>query len=286
MLRENTVSGSDVKHPGLKLRMAVSGTVLFAFYMLIATAVWEFVGSAVAVVGLTILFVGVQYKLGKWLALRSINAENLPEDEFDEVHETVARLSDDMGIDKPRLMYAPMGAPNAFAVGRQASGVVVLGTELMQILDDDELEGVIAHELAHLKNRDVLPMVIGQSIAMLFGWGVYFVVNELIGGLTGWILGWIASVIAQLLVTIFVLVISRAREYAADEDAAQYTGNPAALASALAKIGHVNQQVEQSAVNDSVSALCIFGDNRGLFARLFASHPPMEKRIARLEHLD
>ncbi|WP_411964676.1 M48 family metalloprotease [Haloferax sp. YSMS24] len=275
-----------MRHVGLKLRMAVSGTILFAFYMLIATAVWEFLGSAVTVVALTVLFVGVQYKLGKWLALRSIDAEALPEDEFANVHETVETLSDEMGIDKPTLMYAPMGAPNAFAVGRQGSGVVVLGTELMEVLDADELEGVIAHELAHLKNRDVIPMVLGQSIAMLFGWGVYFVVNEAIGGIVGWILGWMASIVAQLLVTIFVLVISRVREYAADEDAAQYTGNPDALASALAKIHHVNEQVERTAVNDSVSALCIFGQSRGLLARLFASHPPMEKRIARLRQLD
>ncbi|KAB1193103.1 M48 family metalloprotease [Haloferax sp. MBLA0076] len=274
-----------MKHTGLKLRMAVSGTVLFAFYMLLATAVWEVLGSVVTVVVLTVLFVGVQYKLGKWLALRSIDAEELPEDEFADVHQTVESLSAEMGITKPKLMYAPMGAPNAFAVGRQGSGVVVLGTELMQILDDDELKGVIAHELTHLKNRDVVPMVLGQSIAMLFGWGVYFVVNEAIGGIVGWILGWIASIIAQLLVTVFVLVISRVREYAADEDAAQYTGNPEALASALAKIGHVNEQVERTAINDSVSALCIFGQRDGILARLFASHPPMEKRIARLQQL-
>ncbi|MFC6732659.1 M48 family metallopeptidase [Haladaptatus sp. DYSN1] len=271
-----------MRHFGLKVRMAVAGAILFAFYMVIATIAWSMTGSIALVAVLSLLLVAGQYKLGKWLAVRSVGAEDLPEDRFADIHRTTERLSEDMGIPKPRLMYAQMGSPNAFAVGRKGSGTVVISTELMQLLDDDELEGVIAHELAHIMNRDVVTMVLGQSVAMLIGWGVYFMVRQVADGIFGWILAWIASVIANMLVMIFVLVISRVREYAADEDAAYYTGNPEALASALAKLGHVNQQVEETNIDDSVSAMCIFGVQKGLFASLFATHPPIEKRINRL----
>ncbi|WP_336359264.1 M48 family metallopeptidase [Haladaptatus sp. ZSTT2] len=271
-----------MRHLGLKVRMAIAGSILFAFYIVIASIAWAMTGSIALVAVLSLLLVAGQYKFGKWVAVRSVGAKDLPSDQFADIHEKTERLCEKMDIPKPRLMYAQMGSPNAFAVGRKKSGTVVISTELMEVLDDDELEGVIAHELAHIKNRDVVTMVLGQSVAMLIGWGVYFVVRNVADGILGWILAWIASIIANMLVMIFVLVISRVREYAADEDAAQYTGNPEALASALEKIGHVNRQVEETNINDSVSAMCIFGVQKGLFASLFATHPPIEKRIQRL----
>ena len=270
---------------GLKVRMAIVGTILFAFYIAAATViatVFALPILPVLVVGIVALPV-IQYKLGKWLALRG--AEDMPEEgQYAEVHRMTESLSRDMGVEKPRLMVMQMGVPNAFAVGRKGAGVVVVSTELMQLLQRDELEGVIAHEIAHIKNRDVITMVIGQSIAMIVGMAVYYVyvfAGENNPG--GFIVGWVLSAIAQMIVTIFVLAISRYREYVADEDARQAIGSGDPLARALEKIS-AGAEGRESMVDENMSALCIFNAERGLLASLFATHPPTEKRIERLRY--
>ncbi|MFC4552887.1 MULTISPECIES: M48 family metalloprotease [Halorussus] len=270
-----------MRHAGLKARMVLSGTIVFAFYAAMAWFLRGLFGLPV-ILALSVVFAAAQYKLGKWLALRGVGAEDLPEDEYPEVHRTVERLSDDMEIPKPRLMVGRMGVPNAFAVGRKGAGVVVVSETLLELLEDDELEGVLAHELAHVKNRDVVLMVLGQSVAQMLGMVVFWVVALADDGIAGTIVAWILSAIVQMVVTVFVLAISRHREYVADSDAAEYTGDPEAMASALAKIAQVGRHDDAPDVQDRVGALCIFGGKRGLLATLFATHPPMEKRIARL----
>lgn len=268
-------------HIGLKLRMVASATILFGFYLLVATAMYAWLGSLPVVVVLSVIFAAAQYKFGKWLALRSVSAEDMPVSRYPTIHEAADDLCADMGIDTPRLMVADMGAPNAFAVGRRNAGVVVLGSELLAVLDKDEVEAVLAHELAHLKNRDVVMMVLGQSIAMLFGWGVYMIVRRSVRGIGGFVLAYAVSTLANLLVTLFVLVISRSREYAADSDAAEYTGRPDAMVRALQKIsGQSDSSIEQ---DRAISAMCIFNPHEGLFGRLLATHPPVESRISALE---
>ena len=199
-----------------------------------------------------------------------------------------------MGIDKPRLMVADMGVPNAFAVGRRGAGVVVVSTEIIDLLERDELKGVLAHELAHINNRDVVMMLIGQSIAAMVGIVVQFAV--LFGGernIGSYIFAMIAGSIAQMIVSLFVLAISRYREYVADSDAAKYTNNPDAMARALEKIsqgakerqhqrGRGQQQQQQNGTPDEVAALCIFEGDRGILQTIFATHPPVEKRIEKL----
>jgi heat shock protein HtpX len=293
--------GSMNLHTGLKLRMLVAGSILFAFYAAI-------VGLGIAIWGLdiwpivlaaTALFGVFQYVMGKKMALWSVGAEDLDENEHYQIHAAVERLSQEMGIEKPRVMKAGMGVPNAFAVGRKGAGVVVLSEELMAVLDQDELEGVIAHELAHIRNRDVVMMVIGQSIASLVGIAVYFLTVMGERNFGAMIMGWILSSIAQTIVMIFVLAISRYREYVADADAASAIGRGEPLARALEKISDYNQQAQAQAqaqrgrgsrdrgnnggVDDTVQALCISGgSDRSLIQKIFATHPPMEKRIARL----
>jgi heat shock protein HtpX len=187
-----------------------------------------------------------------------------------------------MDIDKPRLMVAEMGVPNAFAVGRKGAGVVVVSKEIIQLLDHDELEGVIAHELAHIKNRDVVLMVLGQSIASMVGIVVQWA--YILGGernIASYFAGMILGTIAQMIVLIFVMAISRYREYVADEDAATYTRNPDAMARALEKISSGAQDKEMKG-EDTVNALCIFGSSGSLLQKIFSTHPPTEKRIERL----
>ncbi|MFY4813600.1 M48 family metallopeptidase [Haloarcula sp. AONF1] len=268
---------------GLQVRMLVVGAILFAFYVFAGTALSVLLGLPLVPVLLVGILVvpAIQYKLGKWLALRG--AEDMPDDQrFGYVHQTVRRLCRDMNIEEPRLMVMDMGVPNAFAVGRKGAGVVVVSSELMQLLDDDELEGVIAHELAHIKNRDVITMVVGQSIGMLVGYVAYFAV--LFGGernIGSWLMAMVASSLANALVMVFVLAISRYREYVADADARRAIGTGEPLARALEKISR-GAEGRESAVDDSMNALCIFNADKGLFEKLFSTHPPTEKRIQRL----
>ncbi|RBI63476.1 protease [halophilic archaeon] len=274
-----------MRHFGLKARMAITGSVLFAFYAVAAVVVMGVFGWPLPLVLLgSVAFVGVQYKVGKWAALRSVGAEELPEDRYSDVHRRVESLADDMGIDKPRLMVARMGVPNAFAVGRKGAGTVVVSEELLRLLDPDELEGVLAHELAHVRNRDVVMMVLGQGVASIVAivaqWAVLLTGDN---DIADFFLAIVVGQVTQMLVMLFVFAISRYREYVADSDAADEIGGGEPLASALEKISSGSQRARDSEVDAQVNALCIFGEGSGL-ARLFASHPPVEKRIERLRN--
>jgi heat shock protein HtpX len=273
-----------MRHVGLKARMAIVGSLLFGFYGVAAVVLMGMFGEGALplILAGSVLLVGVQYKIGKWAALRSVGAENLPEDRFGEIHRQVERLSEDMGIEKPRLMIARMGVPNAFAVGRKGAGTVVVSEELLRTLDADEVEGVLAHELAHIRNRDVVMMVLGQGIASIVAIAAQWIVlltgdNEIVD----FFLAMIVGQIVQMIVMVFVLAISRYREYVADSDAATEVGGEP-LASALEKISRGTERASETEIDEQVSAMCIFGVDRGLIGRLFASHPPVEKRIERL----
>jgi heat shock protein HtpX len=274
-----------MRHIGLKVRMAIVGSILFAFYAVAALVAMAAFGQGVlplVLVG-SVLLVGVQYKVCKWGALRSVGAEDMPEDQFADVHRSVERISEDMGIKKPTLKIAKMGVPNAFAVGRKGAGVVVVSEELYHLLDHDELEGVLAHELAHIRNRDVVMMLIGQGIASIVAIVAQFVVlftgdNDI----ADFFLAMIVGQIVQVIVMVFVFAISRYREYVADADAAESIGRGDPLARALEKISQGNQRKQRdSKIDGEVNALCIFGEGVGI-AKLFSTHPPTEKRIEKL----
>jgi len=274
-----------MRHLGLKLRMAVVGAILAGFYLVAVAAAMVAFGTGVwplAIAG-SVALVGVQYKVGKWAALRSVGAEDLPENRSPEVHRQVEALSAEMGIEKPALKVARMGVPNAFAVGRKGAGVVVVSEELLDLLDEDELEGVLAHELAHIANRDVVTMVLGQGIASIVAivaqWAVLLTGDN---DLADFFLAIVVGSLVQFVVMLFVLAISRYREYVADADAAGAIGGGDPLARALEKIQRGNERGRESAVDEQVSALCIFGESQGLLTKLVSTHPPVEKRIERL----
>ena len=268
---------------GLKVRMVVVGAILFAFYLAAATmiSVWLGVDLLPVLLAGILIVPAFQYKLGKWMALRG--AEDMPDEpRYQHVHHMNESLARKMGVPTPRLMRQSMGVPNAFAVGRKGAGVVVVSDELMAMLERDELEGVIAHEIAHIKNRDVITMVVGQSIGMIVGYVAYFAV--LMGGernIGTYLLAIFASQIANLLVMVFVLAISRYREYVADDDAREAIGSGDPLARALEKISAGAEGREQQ-TNDTVAALCIFNADRSLLQSILSTHPPAEKRIAKL----
>jgi heat shock protein HtpX len=282
--------------------MAVVGAILAAFYLVAVAAAMVTFGRGilpVAVVG-SVLLVGVQYKVGKWMALRSVGAEDLSEQRYPQVHRMVEEHSGELGIEKPDLKIARMGVPNAFAVGRKGAGVVVVSEELLGLLDPDELEGVLAHELAHIANRDVVTMQLGQGIASIVAIVAQYAV--LLTGdsdLADFFLAIVVGNLVQFFVMLFVLAISRYREYVADADAKRAIGSGDPLARALEKIHEGNQRTRESArgsrrgrgrdrgrrdggVDQQVSALCISSPDRGLLQRIVSTHPPMEKRIRRL----
>jgi len=267
--------------------MAVAMSVLFGFYLLVAALFAPIVGIPVVAAG-SLLFVGVQYVIGKKLALRSVDATDLGSSERPEVHRRVDSLASEMGIEAPRLKTGRMGVPNAFAVGRKGAGTVVVSETMLRLVDEgymsmDELEGVLAHELAHIKNRDVVVMLLGQSVASIVALTVFFAVRLVTDDIpiVGFVVAYLLSLLTQALVMVFVLAISRYREYVADADAAGLIGGGAPLARALEKIDRGNEMAQETAVDSQVSALCIFGEERGL-AKLFSTHPPIEKRIQRL----
>ncbi|MFC5277815.1 M48 family metallopeptidase [Halorubrum rubrum] len=288
--------------------MAVVGAILAGFYLVAVAAAMVLFGEGIlplAVAG-SVLLVGVQYKVGKWAALRSVGAEDLPESQYPRIHRTVETHSREMGIEKPTLKIARMGVPNAFAVGRKGAGVVVVSEELVRLLADDELEGVLAHELAHIANRDVVTMQLGQGIASIVAiaaqWAVLFTGEN---DLADFFLAIVVGNVVQFIVMIFVLAISRYREYVADADARRAVGSGEPLARALEKIhqgnrpggstgrrtrgstgrggrGRGGRGSGDAGVDRQVSALCISSPDRGLLQRIVSTHPPMEKRVERL----
>ncbi|WP_049926440.1 M48 family metallopeptidase [Halopiger goleimassiliensis] len=271
---------------GLQLRMAVVGSILFGLYL---AAAWFFhllfdIDLMILVLLSIVLLPAGQYKLGKWLAVRSSGAEDMPEDDprYRKVHQMTESLCRDMGMEKPRLMVAQMGVPNAFATGRKGAGIVVVSEELMRILDDDELEGVVAHELAHLNNRDTVMMTLGQSIATVVSYAVFFVVQAMGEDGPGFLVAWLASMVANFLVMLLVMAISRYREYVADDTARQYVGSGDPLARALEKISRSAENRESAVQDSGVNALCIFNGDRSALQQIMSTHPPTEKRIEKL----
>ncbi|MFC7213598.1 M48 family metallopeptidase [Saliphagus sp. GCM10025334] len=273
---------------GLKVRMAIVGSILFGFYLLGGFVFAAAFGAPLyLVLGVGIIVVpAIQYKLGRWMAVRSVGAEDMPESgQYQEIHHMTETLCERMGLEtKPRLMVADMGVPNAFATGRKGAGIVVVSTELIRLLERDELEGVIAHELAHINNRDVITMVLGQSIGMIVSYAVFFVVRGLgENNIGSFVLAYVASIAANFLVMLFVMAISRYREYVADADAREAIGTGDPLARALEKISR-GAEGRESRIDDSVSALCILNTDRSLLQQVLSTHPPTEKRIARLRN--
>lgn len=218
---------------------------------------------------------------------RIVSAEEAPR-----LHRIVRALSDRAGLPMPRIAIIPDPSPNAFATGRSPQRAVVAATEgILRALDDDELAGVMAHELAHVKNRDILTMSLAATVAgaitfaarsafwgMLFGGG-----DRDRGGILAVVLLMVLAPIAALLVQ---LAISRSREYAADATGARIHGSPLALARALKKLQYWSQRVPmESARPETAHMMIVAPFSGGGVAGLFTTHPPMEERIRRLEAL-
>jgi heat shock protein HtpX len=227
------------------------------------------------------------------IALWSSGAQPVTREQLPRLYEVMERLAAKANLPVPKLYVVPEAAPNAFATGRNPSHASVAVTEgLLQLMTDDELEGVIAHELSHVRNYDILISSIAATIAgaitYLARMGFWFGSggrddDREGGGLAGILMLILAPFAAFLL----QLGISRQREYSADATGARMVGQPYGLISALQKLGAYNKRIPTTALPPTTAALCIvkpmFGSDT--LSSLFSTHPPLEDRIAALREM-
>jgi heat shock protein HtpX len=220
------------------------------------------------------------------IVLRMYRAQEVTEAEAPVLYRIVRTLSQKAGMPMPKVYVIPSMSPNAFATGRSPKHAAVAATAgIMQLLTEDELSAVMAHELAHVKHRDILIGTIAATIAGAINYLAYIAIffgggddegGNPIVALIMLIVGPIAAILIQM-------AISRSREFAADEGGSRIHGDPSALAHALRKL-HKGSQAIPLNVNPATSHMLIVSPLRGgAMTKLFSTHPPVEERIARLE---
>src|SRR5258708_22477703 len=228
------------------------------------------------------------------IALWSSGAQPVTREQVPRLYEVMERLAAKANLPVPKLYVVPEAAPNAFATGRNPSHASVAVTEgLLQLMTDDELEGVIAHELSHVRNYDIfissIAATLAGAITWIAHWGPWFGGGDTDddGNRGSGILGRLLMVLAPVGAFLLHLGLSRQNEYSADETPARLVGQPYGLISALQKLGAYNQRIPTTSVSPSTAALCIvkpmFGG--GGLCSLFSTHPPLEKRIQALREM-
>lgn len=253
-------------------------------------------GSYGAVVGLAFALVMNfgSYWFSDRIALKLAGAKEVSYLQAPELHDTVARVARRFNLPKPRVAVVQADAPNAFATGRNPEhGVVAVTTGILRLLDERELEAVLAHELGHIQNRDILVSAVAATIAgavtmmaQMAQWAMIFGGRDDEenggGGLVG---GLLMIIFAPLAAMIIQLAISRSREFGADAAGAHTGGDPLALASALEKLEAYSKRIPLN-VSPAASHLFIVKPLTGFsFQNLFSSHPPTQERVARLRQI-
>ncbi len=233
----------------------------------------------------------VSYFFSDKIALAMYRAKPVTREELPRAYAAVERLAPKMGIPMPKIYVIPTESPNAFATGRNPKHASVAVTHgILGLLNDEELEGVLAHELGHVNNRDILISSVAATIAgaitMLASMGRFAMIFGGGGGRDdrrgGGLAGLFMLILAPIAASLIQLAVSRSREYQADATGAHFTGNPYALASALQKLDAYSRQVPMAA-SPSTAHLFIIQPLLGMnFGNLFSTHPPIAKRIERL----
>lgn len=273
--------------------------------MAVLTVLLIIVGGAIGGKGgatMALIIAGIMNFVGYWfsdkIVLAMYRAQEVGPADAPKLYGTVARLAMRAGLPMPKVYIIPTDTPNAFATGRNPSHAAVAATEgILRILNEDELEGVLSHELTHVRNRDILigsiAATIAGAITMIAHWLQWAAIfggagggqddDERGGGTFGLLLMAILAPIAAVLVQ---MAISRSREYAADQGGAEISGKPLGLANALKKLDIAAQRIPMEGANPATAHMFIVNPLRGNFmATLFSTHPSTEDRIARLEEI-
>jgi heat shock protein HtpX len=256
------------------------------------------IGSRFGTGGVTIALVaaivmnGIAYFYSDKIAIRASGAVPVTEAEFPELHQIVRGLADRAGIPMPRLYVSPSPQPNAFATGRNPEHAAVAVTQgILPILDRRELEGVLAHELSHVQNRDILISSVAATIGAVITWLAYLAYFMPIGGDDDEggnpFAGLLMVILAPLAAGLIQMAISRSREFGADTSGARLTADPMALASALRKIEAYARGTPPATTNPSTAHLFISNPFKGGagVASLFSTHPSTAERVERLERM-
>ncbi len=262
------------------------------------TAIIMFMGQAMGgrqglmiAFGLALLMNVGSYWFSADIVLKMYRARELDRLEAPGLHSMVGELARNAGIPMPRICVVPEDAPNAFATGRDPEHAVVAVTQgLLKLMNTDELRGVLAHEIAHIAHRDILI----QSVAAVLASVIVFVANmakfaAIFGGSrdsegnSNPLAALFMAILAPIAATLIQMAISRSREYLADEGGAEYSGRPAALASALGKLQSYSSRMPMRHGGEQTAHMFIVHPFSGQgLASLFSTHPPIEERISRL----
>src|SRR5690348_15123385 len=228
----------------------------------------------------------VSYFYSDKIALAMYRAKPVTREQLPRAYAAVERLTQKIGIPMPKIYVIPSESPNAFATGRNPSHASVAVTHgILGLLNEEELEGVLAHELGHVNNRDILISSIAATLAgaitYLARFGMFFGGGDRDERRGSGAMGLIMLILAPLAAMLIQMAVSRSREYGADESGAKVTGNPYALASALAKLDAYSKRLPMQAT-PSTAHLFIIQPFLGSLGNLFSTHPPIAKRIERL----
>jgi heat shock protein HtpX len=274
-----------------------------AFWLVLLTVVLVLIGRLTfgvagmyAFLGLALVMNASAYWFSDRIALASAQAREVGPEEAPMLHRLADRLAVQYRVPKPRVYISPDPSPNAFATGRNPSHAAICVNEgLLRILDEEELYGVLAHEFAHVRNRDIL---ISSVVAVLAGaitlianfaqWGLMFGGfggrDERDGQGGGLIVGLLTVILAPIAALLIQLAVSRSREYEADHTGAEVSGDPMALASALRKLERATQVIPSQTAQPAFAHLYIVNPLGGTtMSTLFSTHPPLEERIRRLQ---
>ncbi|MBW1741297.1 MAG: zinc metalloprotease HtpX [Deltaproteobacteria bacterium] len=277
---------------GNSIRTGVFLAALTVLVMIIGRLLGGTQGMVIAFFFAVIMNFG-SYWFSDKIVLGIYRARPVSETEAPELHRIVRQLSRQAGLPMPKVCIMPSESPNAFATGRNPQHAVVAVTQgILRLLNEDELKGVIAHELAHVKHRDIL---IGSIAATLAG-AIMMIANmarwaALFGGFggrdeddgDGGMIGLIAmSILAPIAAMLIQMAISRSREYAADAAGASFAGSPYGLASALQKISSASRQIPMKAEPATAHMFIMSPLSGRSLMNLFSTHPPVEERIRRL----
>ena len=282
----------------LQARMLLTMLLLGGVYGVFLSILWNLGASVVLMLVLASLMVLFQFWFSDRMVLTLMRAKVVTPEEAPELHAMIDRLSAAAGIPKPRVAVSEMRVPNAFATGRnQRQAAVCVTAGLVSILNKRELEGVLAHEISHIRTRDVQVMtyasffaVVASTLMMFFFW------MGLFGGFGGRrnnegnaaLIALLVTLVVWLVSQILIAALSRYREFSADRGAAFLTGRPQDLASALQRIDGAVHRIPKDDLRrvESMSAFFIMPAVAGGLASLFSTHPNTERRIAQLRELE